>query len=105
MKIIKSDWRTRLTNPALNDQMVILLSGSSVDSFNPGPAIDLWHEEAIRPRRPIEDADDNEDEILDDVLAGRDMLERIVQKISTHVVNGNMDSVSASNEEGDSLKS
>ena len=41
MKLVKTDRRSRMNNPALNDLMNIQLESPSVSSFDPDPAIGL----------------------------------------------------------------
>ncbi|KAK5851448.1 hypothetical protein PBY51_002242 [Eleginops maclovinus] len=43
MKLVKSDWRSRLSTTSLCDLLVVQLSS---------PAVQLWHQDSIRSRRP-----------------------------------------------------
>ena len=48
LKIAKSDWRSKLSDTNLSDQMTIMLEGPSIVMFDPAPAINLW---SMTPRR------------------------------------------------------
>ena len=48
LKIAKSDWRSKLSDTNLSDQMTIMLEGPSIAMFDPAPAINLW---SMTPRR------------------------------------------------------
>ena len=48
LKIAKSDWRSKLSDTNLSDQMTIMLEGPSIVMFYPAPAINLW---SMTPRR------------------------------------------------------
>lgn len=52
MKLVKSDWRSRLTSRSLCDLLTVQLSSASIENYDPTPAIQLWHQASIRPRRP-----------------------------------------------------
>ncbi len=52
MKLVKSDWRSRLTSRSLCDLLTVQLSSPSIENYDPTPAIQLWHQASIRPRRP-----------------------------------------------------
>lgn len=51
LKIIKNDWRSQLTFDNLSDLLLILLESSSVDNFDPVPAVQLWNKDASRGRQ------------------------------------------------------
>ena len=92
MEMIKSEWRTRLSNEALNDQLTILMSGTTIESFDPSPAFHLCIEDGIRKRRlaasdmpqqqdsDIVDYDADSELVLDALEDGRDMLRAVVDK-------------------------
>lgn len=61
MKMIKSDWRSSLSNTALNDLMTIMMLTPDVGDFNPIPAVELWSTSSIRSRRPDYCEDDDSD--------------------------------------------
>ena len=42
MKIIKTDWRSRLTDDSVSDLMTIKFDSPDVKDFDPQPAIDVW---------------------------------------------------------------
>lgn len=42
MKIIKTDWRSRLTDDSVSDLMTIKFDSPDVKDFGPQPAIDVW---------------------------------------------------------------
>ena len=42
MKIIKTDWRSRLTDDSVSDLMTIKFDSPEVKDFDPQPAIDVW---------------------------------------------------------------
>ena len=92
MKILKTDWRTRLSNQALNYQMFIHMSGGDIASFDPTPAIQLLNS-GVRQCRPAhldgktEELGNSEDE-LEDLEEGRDMLQNIVSKLTAFVKPG-----------------
>ncbi|KAK9971512.1 hypothetical protein ABG768_024875 [Culter alburnus] len=58
MKLVKSDGRSRLTSRSLCDLLLsssgptVQLSSPSIENYDPTPAIQLWHQASIRPRRP-----------------------------------------------------
>jgi hypothetical protein len=54
MKQIKSDWRSRLTSQRLTSLMMIKLRSPSIKDFNPDTAINVWHTESSRARRPFQ---------------------------------------------------
>ena len=93
MKILKTDWWTRLSKQALNDQMFIHMSGGDIASFDPTSAIQLWNSGGVRQRRPAhldgktEELGNSEDE-LEDLEEGRDMLQNIVSKLTAFVKPG-----------------
>jgi len=51
---VKSDWRSNLESPSLNDLIAIRLSSVSDESFDPMPAITLWWEGGKKPRRMVD---------------------------------------------------
>ena len=48
LKMDKSDWRSKLSDTNLSDQMTIMLEGPSIVMFDPASAINLW---SMTPRR------------------------------------------------------
>jgi hypothetical protein len=54
LKVIKTDWRNRLTDDAVTDLMRISLDSADIKEFNPDPAIHLWQQAVVcgRGRRP-----------------------------------------------------
>ena len=51
---VKSDWRCKLKEDSLNDLMHVALSRVTVKNFNPEPAIELWMDDAKKPRRLVD---------------------------------------------------
>ena len=52
LKRIKTDWRAKLTNDSVNDQLGILLHTDDVDRFDPEAAVQVWLRSGRRKRRP-----------------------------------------------------
>ena len=52
MKKVKSDWRATLDEDALNDLLRICLLSKPIGSFDPIPAIKLWHVSGKQSKRP-----------------------------------------------------
>ena len=52
MKMVKSDWRSRLSDRHLSDLMTIQMETAEVDQFDPSPAVKLWTNAGPRNRRP-----------------------------------------------------
>ena len=52
MKLVKTDRRSRMNNPPLNDLMNIQLESPSVSSFDPDHAIQEWLKGSKRSCRP-----------------------------------------------------
>ena len=52
MKMVKSDWRSRLSDRHLSDMMTIQMETAEVDQFDPSPAVKLWTNAGPRNRRP-----------------------------------------------------
>lgn len=48
LKMAKSDWRSKLSDANLSDQLTIMLEAPSILLFDPVPAINLW---SMTPRR------------------------------------------------------
>ncbi|KAK9977199.1 hypothetical protein ABG768_019020, partial [Culter alburnus] len=44
--------RSHLTSRSLCDLLTVQLSSPSIENYDPTPAIQLWHQASIRPRRP-----------------------------------------------------
>ena len=51
---VKSDWRCKLKEDSLNDLMHVALSRVTIKNFNPEPAIELWMDDAKKPRRLVD---------------------------------------------------
>ena len=49
---IKQDWRSRLTSQTTTDLMRITLSGQTIQSFDPTPAMSLWCKSGKTRKRP-----------------------------------------------------
>ena len=63
MKQIKTDWRSSLAKDTLDDLMIVLLLSPSIAKFDPTDAVNQWHDDTIRGRRPeFMEGDDSEDE-------------------------------------------
>lgn len=52
MKQVKSDWRSSLKADTLSDLLLVQLSSPSISEFDPSAAVELWHTDCIRGRRP-----------------------------------------------------
>lgn len=52
MKQVKTDWRSNLRSETLSDLLLVQLSSPSIQDYNPTCAVELWHQESIRSRRP-----------------------------------------------------
>lgn len=64
MNLVKSTYRTRLTQENLQHQMRIVVDGASLQEFNPLPAVELWlsssnrhitHKKPVKPSTPSAD--------------------------------------------------
>ena len=90
VKTIKTEWRTRLSRQSLNDQLAILLSDTTIETFNPEPAVDLWNRSYSRKRKldhALEpEASDEEEDELAKLEEGANMLRHIVYNLSSVVV-------------------
>ena len=55
-KVVKTDWRNRLTDDAVTDLMRISLDSADIKQFNPDAAIHLWQQATAcgRRRRPTQ---------------------------------------------------
>lgn len=53
MKLTKTNTRSRMNNSTLNNSMIIQMATPKVKEFDPDPAINLWMNASIRPRRPV----------------------------------------------------
>ena len=49
MKLVKSDWRSKLKSETLSDLLTVQLSSQSIKEFDPTPAIELWHLDSVHP--------------------------------------------------------
>ena len=56
LKLIKTDWRNRLTDDAVTDLMCISLDSADIKEFIPDPAIHLWQQSVAcgRGQRPTQ---------------------------------------------------
>ncbi|XP_071157051.1 uncharacterized protein [Mytilus edulis] len=53
MKLVKSDWRSRLGEDNLSDLMLISMEVDPIATYNPMPAIEKWYTGGLRARRPF----------------------------------------------------
>ncbi|XP_069109046.1 zinc finger protein 862-like [Argopecten irradians] len=53
MKMVKSDWRSRLGEQNLSDLMMVTLELPEVGKFDPLPCVELWYGSGQRARRPF----------------------------------------------------
>lgn len=63
MKMVKSDWRSRLDANTLSDLLVVQLTSPDIPDYDPAPAVELWHSDCIRRHRP-DFLDGHEAEVL-----------------------------------------
>ncbi|XP_070548860.1 uncharacterized protein [Ptychodera flava] len=49
MKIVKTDWRSRLTDSSLSDLMMVQLNSPSIETFDPHDSINIWLKKSRRP--------------------------------------------------------
>jgi hypothetical protein len=52
MKMVKSDWRSKLRDAHLTDLMLVCIETNVISSYDPEPAVHLWNSCALRARRP-----------------------------------------------------
>ncbi|CAL9685344.1 unnamed protein product [Knipowitschia caucasica] len=52
MKQVKSDWRSRLKGESLSDLLKTQLCSPDIKDFDPTKAINIWHVDGLRRRRP-----------------------------------------------------
>ncbi|XP_032366029.1 zinc finger protein 862-like [Etheostoma spectabile] len=52
MKQVKSDWRSRLKGETLSDLLKTQLCSPDIKDFDPTKAIEIWHADSLRSRRP-----------------------------------------------------
>ncbi|KAK0140097.1 Zinc finger protein 862 [Merluccius polli] len=52
MNQVKSDWRSRLKGETLSDLLKTQLCSPDIKDFDPTKAIDIWHADSLRSRRP-----------------------------------------------------
>ncbi|KAL7397466.1 hypothetical protein ABVT39_022499 [Epinephelus coioides] len=52
MKQVKSDWCSRLKGETPSDLLKTQLCSSDIKDFDPSKAIDIWHADSLRSRRP-----------------------------------------------------
>lgn len=52
MKRVKSDWRSRLNADTLSDLLLVQLTSPNIPDYDPGPAVEMWHSDCVRGRRP-----------------------------------------------------
>jgi hypothetical protein len=53
MKILKSDWRSCLSDRRLTDQLLISTEGEAIGDFDPDAAVAHWESCGTRQRRPF----------------------------------------------------
>ena len=78
MKRVKTDFRNKLANPALNDLLRIILLSPAEVGFDPLPAIQHWHTALQRrqPReRPAPQTEETEEEDEDSLPSLTDLLQ------------------------------
>ena len=78
MKRVKTDFRNKLANPALNDLLRIILVSPAEVGFDPLPAIQHWHAALQRrqPReRPAPQTEETEEEDEDSLPSLTDLLQ------------------------------
>lgn len=51
LKMTKNDWRSRLLDTRLSDQLIIMLESAEISEYQPTPAIHLWNQTATRRTR------------------------------------------------------
>ena len=70
MKLIKTDWRSNLSNDNLTDLLHISFHMASIAEFYPTAAIHLWNNSRPRARRPefveFEDSEDTDSDMSED---------------------------------------
>ena len=52
LKRVKTNWRRKLTNESLTDQIRMIIHAPSIDEFEPQEAVHLWSQNGERRRRP-----------------------------------------------------
>lgn len=52
MKLVKTDWRARLKAETLCDLLTVQLNSPDIMHFDPSNAIEVWHADSLRSRRP-----------------------------------------------------
>ncbi|XP_034725476.1 zinc finger protein 862-like [Etheostoma cragini] len=52
MKQVKSDWRSRLKGKTISDLLKTQLCSPDIKDFDPTKAIEIWHADSLRSRRP-----------------------------------------------------
>ena len=102
MKLIKTDWRSRLTDDSLSDLMVIKLDSPDVQEFDPNPALAVWMEKKRMPEfndRESRSRREAEEELDPDVVERHDAVAvalplAVVPGPSTEYVNDEEDVMS-----------
>lgn len=52
MKQVKTDWRSSLKSDTLSDLLMVQLSSPDISEYDPTKAVNLWHQDSVRSRRP-----------------------------------------------------
>ena len=52
MNIMMTDWRSRLRDTSLTDQLTVVLASPGIEEYNPEDAVHLWVTAGARSRRP-----------------------------------------------------
>ncbi|KAI0222661.1 hypothetical protein LSAT2_026077 [Lamellibrachia satsuma] len=73
MKLVKTDWRSKLGNDILTDLLHISFHTASIADFDPTAAIHLWNSSGTRARRPefveFENSKDTDSDMSEDAFS------------------------------------
>ena len=53
LKFAKNDWRSKLSDTSLSDQLTVMLESADIGNFDALPAVSLWNVKARRPREIV----------------------------------------------------
>ena len=53
LKFAKNDWRSKLSDTNLSDQLTVMLESADISNFDPLPAVSLWNMKLRRPRETV----------------------------------------------------
>lgn len=68
LSVVKTDLRSRLSQGALNDLMIVKMCCAPITSFDPEPAFELWSSAAVRrPNQAGAEAEAGQEESDDDI--------------------------------------